>query len=165
MMSFNNIVEMFRYDSSQQPFMEEAMRLEKAEEFMSEIEARIEALQTRLAKHASHDQQTHGGKGGRKVTEDDKPSRNRITRDMINDGEYTGVPASEMVAQYGKFAKKPRLKSAVQRGESDYKRQGKKFSYEKHGDYVSTYETSDERNAWVFGVEFARAETQGLNGF
>jgi hypothetical protein len=62
LMSFKNIVEMFKYDSSEQPFVEEAMRLEKADEIMSEIEARTQALQERLAKHGTHDQETHGGK-------------------------------------------------------------------------------------------------------
>jgi DNA-binding protein H-NS len=61
-MSFKSIVEMFKYDSSEQPFVEEAMRLEKADEIMSEIEARTQALQERLAKHGTHDQETHGGK-------------------------------------------------------------------------------------------------------
>ena len=55
MVSFKNIVEMFKYDYSEQPFMGEAMRLAKAEELMSEIETRIESLQTRLAKNAKHD--------------------------------------------------------------------------------------------------------------
>ena len=49
-MSFKSIVEMFKYDSSEQPFMEEAMRLAKAEELMSQIEARTKALQERLEK-------------------------------------------------------------------------------------------------------------------
>jgi len=50
MMLFNNIVEMFKYDSSKQPFVEEAMRLAKAEELMSEIEARAKSLSERLEK-------------------------------------------------------------------------------------------------------------------
>jgi hypothetical protein len=50
LMSFKSIVEMFKYDSSEQPFMEEAMRLAKAEELMSQIEARTKALQERLEK-------------------------------------------------------------------------------------------------------------------
>ena len=41
---------MFKYDSSEQPFMEEAMRLAKAEELMSEIESRTSALSERLEK-------------------------------------------------------------------------------------------------------------------
>lgn len=49
-MSFKSIVEMFKYDSSEQPFMEEAMRLAKAEELMKQIEARAKALQERVAK-------------------------------------------------------------------------------------------------------------------
>jgi hypothetical protein len=49
-MSFKSIVEMFKYDSSEQPFMEEVMRLSKAEELMSQIEARTKALQERLEK-------------------------------------------------------------------------------------------------------------------
>jgi hypothetical protein len=49
-MLFNNIVEMFKYDSSKQPFVEEAMRLAKAEELMSEIEARAKSLSERLEK-------------------------------------------------------------------------------------------------------------------
>ena len=49
-MSFKSIVEMFKYDSSEQPFIEEAMRLSKAEELMSQIEARTKALQERLEK-------------------------------------------------------------------------------------------------------------------
>jgi hypothetical protein len=61
-MSFKSIVEMFKYDSSEQPFVEEAMRLAKAEELMSEIEARTESLQERLSKHGNHDQEDHGGK-------------------------------------------------------------------------------------------------------
>ena len=64
-MSFKSIVEMFKYDSSEQPFMEEAMRLAKAEELMSEIEARTQALQERLEKHGTHDQEDHGGKNKR----------------------------------------------------------------------------------------------------
>jgi hypothetical protein len=47
-MSFKSIVEMFKYDSSQQTFVEEAMRQLEAEEKMAEIESRLEALQTRL---------------------------------------------------------------------------------------------------------------------
>jgi hypothetical protein len=49
-MSFKSIVEMFKYDSSEQPFVEEAMRLAKAEELMSQIEARTSALSERLEK-------------------------------------------------------------------------------------------------------------------
>lgn len=49
-MSFKSIVEMFKYDSSEQPFVEEAMRLAKAEELMSQIEARANALSERLEK-------------------------------------------------------------------------------------------------------------------
>lgn len=41
---------MFKYDSSEQPFVEEAMRLAKAEELMSQIEARANALSERLEK-------------------------------------------------------------------------------------------------------------------
>ncbi len=76
-MSFKSIVEMFKYDSSEQPFVEEAMRLEKADEIMSEIEARTQALQERLAKHGTHDQETHGGKDSPKPrpTRPAKPKR------------------------------------------------------------------------------------------
>jgi hypothetical protein len=49
-MSFKSIVELFKYDYSEQPFMGEAMRLAKAEELMSEIETRIESLSARLEK-------------------------------------------------------------------------------------------------------------------
>ena len=49
-MSFKSIVEMFKYDSSEEPFVEEAMRLAKAEELMSQIEARTSALSERLEK-------------------------------------------------------------------------------------------------------------------
>jgi hypothetical protein len=49
-MSFKSIVEMFKYDSSEQPFVEEAMRLAKAEELMSQIEARANALSERIKK-------------------------------------------------------------------------------------------------------------------
>jgi hypothetical protein len=63
-MSFKSIVEMFKYDSSEQPFMEEAMRLAKAEELMSQIEARANALSERLAKSGKqlreHEEKTNG---------------------------------------------------------------------------------------------------------
>jgi flagellar motility protein MotE (MotC chaperone) len=65
---------MFKYDSSEQPFMEEAMRLAKAEELMAQIEARAEALQERLEKHGTHDQEDHGGKNKRPRPMPTKPA-------------------------------------------------------------------------------------------
>ena len=89
-MSFKSIVEMFKYDSSEQPFMEEAMRLAKAEELMSQIEARTNALSERLEK-AEHGIKvgsmvswgSSGGTAQGKVT--------RITKDSINvpDSSFT----------------------------------------------------------------------------
>lgn len=48
MVSFKNIVEMFKYDSSEQPFIKEAMRQAKTEEIILEIEKRTQALNKRL---------------------------------------------------------------------------------------------------------------------
>jgi hypothetical protein len=76
-MSFKSIVEMFKYDSSEQPFVEEAMRLEKADEIMSEIEARTQALQERLVKHGTHDQEDHGGKDERRNPKPEKQAPER----------------------------------------------------------------------------------------
>jgi hypothetical protein len=88
-MSFKSIVEMFKYDSSEQPFMEEVMRLSKAEELMSQIEARTKALQERLEKAdgikvgSMVSWGSSGGTAQGKVT--------RITKDSINvpDSSFT----------------------------------------------------------------------------
>ena len=80
---------MFKYDSSEQPFMEEVMRLSKAEELMSQIEARTKALQERLEKAdgikvgSMVSWGSSGGTAQGKVT--------RITKDSINvpDSSFT----------------------------------------------------------------------------